>query len=93
MSSAAGGIAEVHAIAIREAGHEVAAICDVDLPKAQALAAQCGAEALGDLDVLLADESVGSVVVAVPNCLHSPLAVKALDAGKHVLLENPWPRP
>ena len=85
----AGGIAEVHAIAIREAGHEVAAICDVDRAKAEALASQCDATAFDDLDAMLGDDSIGSVVVAVPNCLHSPLAVRALDAGKHVLLEKP----
>lgn len=85
----AGGIAEVHSIAIQEAGGEVAAICDAQLGKAQSLADRFGAEACGDVDTLLAIENMDSIVVAVPNCLHSSMAIRALEAGKHVLLEKP----
>lgn len=38
---------------------------------------------------LLADEKIDAVIVAVPNEMHAPIAIEALEAGKHVLLEKP----
>ncbi len=37
---------------------------------------------------LLADKNIEAVVIAVPLCQHAPLALEALDAGKHVLTEK-----
>jgi myo-inositol 2-dehydrogenase/D-chiro-inositol 1-dehydrogenase len=41
------------------------------------------------LEALLADPGIELVDVVVPNHLHAGMAVKALEAGKHVLLEKP----
>ena len=42
-----------------------------------------------DLDALLADPAVELVDLCVPNDDHAPLAIRALEAGKHVLVEKP----
>jgi predicted dehydrogenase len=42
-----------------------------------------------DLEVVLADPDVSSVVVATPAASHAPLARRALEAGKHVFVEKP----
>ncbi len=42
-----------------------------------------------DFDEMLADESVEAVVVATPVVTHFELAKRALEAGKHVLVEKP----
>lgn len=42
-----------------------------------------------DWHALLNDRDVEAVVVAVPNHLHAEVAIAALNAGKHVLLEKP----
>jgi len=41
------------------------------------------------VDELLADEEIELVVVNTPNDTHFDFAIKALSAGKHVLLEKP----
>ncbi|MGE3820521.1 MAG: Gfo/Idh/MocA family protein [Isosphaeraceae bacterium] len=42
-----------------------------------------------EFDALLADPSVQLVDLCVPNDEHAPLAIRALQAGKHVLVEKP----
>lgn len=85
----AGTIAEMHAQAIRSAGHRVVAVCDVRREAAERLAGVHGATASTDHRVLLADPTVEGVIITAPHVLHAPLALDALAAGKHVLLEKP----
>ena len=42
-----------------------------------------------DYDKMLADGNIDAVIVAVADQFHVPLAIRALDAGKHVLVEKP----
>jgi predicted dehydrogenase len=43
----------------------------------------------GDLDELLADDSLDAVVIATPVPTHYEIAKRALEAGKHVMVEKP----
>jgi predicted dehydrogenase len=54
---------------------------------AQALAARHGATAHPDFDAFL--DSVDAVAFAVPPHVQAPLAIRAAEAGKHLLLEKP----
>lgn len=69
---------------------EVAWLCDADatrLNEAQVLAN--GAKATRDLRQILDDKSVDFVSIATPDHWHTPAAVLALQAGKHVYVEKP----
>lgn len=85
----AGTIGEQHVKAAVSAHIDVKYVVDVNLPAAEALAEICDATPTDDADQLWADGGVAGVVIAVPNTLHRPLAVRALEAGKDVLLEKP----
>ena len=42
-----------------------------------------------DYDAMLADPQIDAVIVAIADQFHVPMAIKALNAGKHVLVEKP----
>jgi predicted dehydrogenase len=84
-----GGIGGVHALAATRAGLPIVAVWDIKPERAQQFAQAHGARACASIDDLLAIKDVVAVAVCVPNDQHHPCAMKALAAGKHVLLEKP----
>jgi predicted dehydrogenase len=84
----AGEVAARHAAAaLSVPGVRLAAVSDVDTGRARRLADSSGAVACADLVGLLAE--VDLVVLTVPHAFHAELALGALAAGRHVLVEKP----
>ena len=72
---------------------QVVAIASRSLGKAQSAAARFAIpRAYGSYEELLADAEVDAVYNPLPNHLHVPWSIRALDAGKHVLCEKPIAR-
>ena len=68
----------------------IEAIASRDLARAQRVAAEMGIPtAYGSYEELLADPSIEAVYNPLPNHLHVPVSIQALEAGKHVLCEKP----
>ncbi|MBD0415058.1 Gfo/Idh/MocA family protein [Oryzicola mucosus] len=69
---------------------ELYAICDVadDLRERMA-ATHAPRTTYADYDAMLADPDLDAVIVATSDAFHVPAAIRALEAGKHVLCEKP----
>ena len=79
---------EVHAASLAEhEGAELVGVWGRDLAKAKALGAQFDVEGFDDLDALLG--RVDAVSFSLPPAVQVPLAIRAAEAGKHLLLEKP----
>jgi predicted dehydrogenase len=91
----AGAIAQVsHLPAFhRIPGAQVTAVCDADLSKARRVASRYNVARITDsFEELAAMDEVDAVDICLPNHLHAPAAIAALEAGKHVLCERPFSR-
>lgn len=87
----AGFMGRTHVEALRRLGTvELAAVAGISEAEAQSFAAAMGVEkAAPSVDALLADPEIHGVHICTPNATHFPIAMKALEAGKHVLCEKP----
>ena len=74
-------------------GAEIVAVASRDHARASAYAAQRGIPRwFGSYEELLADPEIEAVYIPLPNSLHVPWTLNALQAGKHVLCEKPLTR-
>jgi predicted dehydrogenase len=65
-------------------------VCDADVERARRAARPFGDVAVtASLEEVLADPAVEAVAIATPAATHHPIAMAALAAGKHVLVEKP----
>ncbi len=67
----------------------VKTVCSRSAARALKVADGLGAEFTTDVDAVLADPEIDLVDICLPTPLHRETAVRALDGGKHVLLEKP----
>ncbi len=85
-----GLISDWHAGAISKIkGVRLVGVTDVTAEARNAFAAKYHVEAVKSADELLARQDIDIVCICTPSGMHAPLAVKAANAGKHVIVEKP----
>ena len=89
-----GAIAQVHADAFLEFKNicEVRAVCDIYVDKAQALIDKKelkNAKTYKEIDDVLSLKEIDAISICLPPLPHAEISIKALNAGKHVLVEKP----
>jgi len=71
-------------------GWDLRWVCDLDGDRAaRAVGKRSTVEVTSSIDDVLDDLDVDAVAIATPAHTHAELAIRALDAGKHVLIEKP----
>jgi UDP-N-acetyl-2-amino-2-deoxyglucuronate dehydrogenase len=68
---------------------ELVAVADLAIERAEQLAAERGGRPYASLTDALAAEEIDVVVVCTPTGRHGEVAIQALEAGKHVIVEKP----
>jgi predicted dehydrogenase len=86
----AGLIGKKRAAALGDA--KLVAVADIDLSRAQALAAPYGADATDDPHALAKRDDIDIVMIATTHMALAELTLAAVEAGKHVLVEKPGAR-
>ncbi|MFJ2986734.1 inositol 2-dehydrogenase [Collimonas sp. NPDC087041] len=85
----AGRIGKIHAgNLVLQAGANLKYVSDVNAQAAQELATRHGAQ-VADIDRVLADPSVGAVLIASSTDTHADLIMRAAAAGKAIFCEKP----
>ena len=77
---------------LRKLGMDIGVLCGTprSADTVRELCQQYGIpKGVSDFSELLADSDIDTVYLAVPNSQHYPMAKRALEAGKHVILEKP----
>ena len=84
-----GTMGKVHCDFIRSVdGLNLYAVCDTDEARRQAAGGDFGVRTFENMDQVLEDGTSSLVVIATPHDMHAPLAIKAMDAGKNVVVEK-----
>src|SRR5687767_14178045 len=85
-----GFIGSVHARSALLAGGRLAGVAASSPERGAQAADALGAErAFASAEELVVSDDIDVVHICTPNNLHAPLALKALEAGKHVICEKP----
>jgi predicted dehydrogenase len=75
---------------LNSSAYDVTTICDLDRQRAEGLVAMVPtARSSLDVDAVLADPAVDVVSVCTPPFTHLDIGLRALAAGKHVVIEKP----
>ncbi len=68
---------------------EIAAVCDIEIEKAKSTAEKFGCIAFDSFDSLMNFGEFDILHICTPHYLHAEMAIRALNAKKHVLCEKP----
>lgn len=86
----AGAISRTHATALQQSSSaKLVAVCDLNVPAAEAIAADFEASCHACIEDLLAATSFDAAIVCTPPNSHPEICVELLERGIHVMCEKP----
>ena len=85
-----GAIASTQIKALLELSPEVelVAVCDLVAERVQSLAHEFSLQVM-DFEAICADSTIDAVTFCTPTGVHAELAIRAMEAGKHIIVEKP----
>jgi predicted dehydrogenase len=85
-----GWIGHSHAVPLSQmANAELVQVVDIDHDRARAFGDRYGVAYGTDVGAVMSNDAVDAVIVATANNTHAALAIRAMEAGKHVLVQKP----
>src|SRR5688572_29747983 len=85
-----GKVAGIHAEALAALPEaEFVAACDVSAERAAQFGAKHRVKPFTDLAMMLREASPEAIIIGTPHPLHAEAAIRAAEAGVHVLVEKP----
>ena len=85
-----GMIAQIHADALKNIEDaKLAGVTDIYMESAKAFAQKNAVTVYESYEAMLEDGNIDAICICTPSGLHAEAAIKALEAGKHVVLEKP----
>ena len=70
--------------------YKIVAVADPNEERCKEVADEFGCKTFGDLDSMLAGDDAELVIVATASLDHTPHSIKALEAGRNVVVEKPF---
>ena len=84
------GMGQHHVKAITDAvGARLIAVCDTDEERLNKVVEQYGVKGYARYEEMLADKEIEVVNVCTPSGMHVDMAIPAVEAGKHIIVEKP----
>ncbi|UCH50391.1 MAG: Gfo/Idh/MocA family oxidoreductase, partial [Chloroflexota bacterium] len=86
-----GRVSQSHIDAIRLNPHicQLTAVVDVNEALAQSVAETCNTKYYTSVEQALLDPDIQAMIICLPHHLHKPVALQAMETGRHVLVEKP----
>src|SRR4030042_789862 len=72
---------------------ELAAVSDLDPQTAQHIGELYGAPSYTDPQKIIEDPTIDLISICTPTITHAEIAITAIEAGKHILVEKPITNP
>ena len=85
-----GAISKIHALALEKSNNCCLKACyDLNQQRVDSFSKDKGCKGYTDIDLFLSDKDVKAVIIATPSGYHLEPALKAIKAGKNVIIEKP----
>lgn len=84
------GKTHIDSVLVNSDAAYLAGVVDVNESLGKSTAERFNAKFYTSVESALRDPEIHAIVICLPHHLHKPIAIQAMEAGRHVLVEKPW---